>query len=433
MTLASALLSRRDPVEERTVSDSALWAAWRAGEDSGLTNQTPAGVIVNRQTALGLAAVWACVGLISDSIATLPVDTVTEDDYGVQKLYRPRQAWLDTPNPEQTTVDFRFNQIASLLLHGSAFVYTVRDQRRGKFGDILEAWVIDPQMVQVRREFRPDGTLELVYYVMVARGQQSPVGPFRVPAGPEMFHIVGPQIHSGYPQGLPPLEVARMMYGGAIASQEMGARFFGSGMNAGGVIEVPEDMTNEQAKQVKEDFGRANGGIRKMHLPPVLTGGATFKQMTISPEQAQFLQHREFTVDEIARWFRVPPHMIGHLVRSTSWGTGIEFQGMTFVNYTLRPWIERLEAAWTRWMLIFQPGVKVRFNVTGLLRGDHQTRANWYASARQWGWMSADDIRAMEGMAPLPDGTGGEYLRPVNMVDVATDTPTPTGTVDVVA
>lgn len=423
MTLAGALLSRRDPEERAINFDNAYWASWRAGEEPGLTSMTPAGVNVNRASALGLSAFWACVSLISDSIATLPADTIREDDDGIASPFRPRPVWLDVPNPEQTKVDFVFNQIASLLIHGTTFVYTVRDQRRATFGDVLEAWVIDPEMVQVRREFRPDGSLELVYYVMVARGQQSPVGPFRVPAGPEMFHIVGPQIHAGYPLGLPPLEVARMMYGGAIAAQEMSGRFFGQGMNAAGVIEVEDELTMDQAKQLKQDFKNRNAGLKNMHLPPVLSGGATWKAMSISPEQAQFIQSREFTVDEIARWFRVPPHMIGHLVRSTSWGTGLEFQGMTFVNYTLRPWIERLEAAWSRWMLTFSPGAQVRFDVTGLLRGDLAARAAWYGAGRQWGWLNADEIRAMEGEQPLPDGKGQIYLQPVNMAEAGAALP----------
>ena len=420
MSILSALLDRHDPVESRSVTqDKAMWAQWAAGEDiSGAGAQTPAGVVVNRHSALGISAVWACVGLISDSIATLPTDVIRRDGKGVEQIVNPRASWLDTPNSEQTKVDFVFNQLSSLLLHGTTYVYTVRDQRRGSYGDILEAWVLDPEKVYVRREFDDNGNLQLVYYVMVAKGQQSPVGPFRIPAGPEMFHIVGPQIHAGFPNGLPPLEVARMMYGGAIANQEMGARFYGQGMNASGVIEVPAEtnMTTEQARQFKEDFSRANAGLKKMHLPPVLTGGATFKQVTISPEQSQFLQSREFSVDEIARWFRVPPHMIGHLVRSTSWGTGIEFQGMTFVNYTLRPWIERLEAAWTRWMLVFQPGTQVRFDVTGLLRGDHAARATYYQARFQTASITPNEIRAAEGEAPIADGDDLYY--PTNMAPV---------------
>lgn len=421
MTLASALLRRRDP-EERAVYASDVWAAWARGEDFGATADTPAGVQVTRRSALGLSAVWACTSLIADSIATLPCDTVVSDENGVRHPFRPRPDWLDQPNPEQTWVDFVFNTVTSLLIDGSAFIYTVRDRK----GDVAEAWVLDPNWVQVRREFTQTGNLRLVYYVMVAKGQQSPVGPFRVEQGPEMFQINAFQTNSGYPRGLPPLEIARLMLGGGIAGQEMGARFFGHGMNSSGVIEHPGDMTTDQAKQLKRDFKEANAGFRKHHLPPVLTGGATYKQISISPEQAQFLEHREFTVQDIARWFRVPPHMIGDLQRTTSWGTGIEYQQITFVTYTLRPWLERLEESWSRWMLMAQnqfgppSKVRARFDTDGLLRGDKKAQAAWFAAGRQWGWTNVDEIRAELGKDPLPDGKGQVFLEPVNMQEVGT-------------
>lgn len=421
MTLLNALLSRRDP-EERTVTDEALWGAWRRGEDLDAPNI--AGVTVDRNSALGLSAVWACVSLIGDSVATLPIDAFTTDKTGVKSSLTPRPSWMDYPNPEQTKVDFVFGQVASLLLDGIAPVYTLRDRR----GDVIEAYSVDPRWVQIYRERQPDGSYKIVYHVSVVKGQQSPVGPFVVPMGPEMFHINAFQPSSSNPRGISPLERARLMFGGAIGGQEMGARYYGQGMNAAGVIEVPADVTftTPQAQQLKQDFASANAGLKKMHLPPVLTGGATWKQIQITPEQSQFLQAREFAVDEIARWFRVPPHMIGHMVRETSWGSGIEYQGMNFVNYTLRPWIERLEWAWSRWMLLFQPGARAGFDVSGLLRGDHTSRANWYASGKQWGWLNTDEIRANEGLPPLADDEGQVYLRPVNMVDASAPPPDPT-------
>lgn len=419
MTLLASLLERGDPVEERTIRDNQLWKAWASGDDFGGINETPAGVRVTRNSALGLSAVWACVSLIADSIGTLPVDAYVPDGNGARKPYdRPR--WLDQPNPEQTRIDWIFNQVASILLDGTAFVYVDRDPN----GDVFQTWVLDPNWVQVRREFNEFGQLELVYYVMVARGQESPVGPFRVTASSErIFQINGLQTHSGHPRGVSPLEAARMMYGGAIASQEMGARFFGSGMNASGVLESPMDITDPQAKAVKREFKDANGGFRNWGMPPILTGGLSYKQISISPEQAQFLEHRQFTVDEIARWFRVPPHMIGQLQRTTSWGTGIEYQQITFVTYTLRPYLERMEEAWSRHMMIFDGDARVCFNVNGLLRGDKQAQAQWYAAGRQWGWFNVDDILGDMGQAPLPDGKGQVYLQPVNMAEVGAEEP----------
>ena len=238
MTLLDALLSRGDPVESRNITPSAFWGAWARGDDATM-GESEAGVRVTRETALALSAVWGCVSLIADSISTLPVDAYTQNKDGSLAI-QPRPSWLDAPNPEQTKVEYIFGTVASLLLDGCAPIYTLRN----KLGDVVETYALDPRWVQIRREPQPDGTLAIVYYVMVGKGMQSPVGPFRVVAGPEMFHINAFNPNSNWPRGIPPLEVARLMFGGAIAGQEMGARFFGRGMNAAGFIENPNDMTD---------------------------------------------------------------------------------------------------------------------------------------------------------------------------------------------
>lgn len=437
MTLLSRLLDRGDPVETRTIRDNAFWQRWAAGDDIGLANMSYAGVPVTRDTALGVSTVWACVSLYGDTIATLPVDVAKTDDQGVVTRQK-RPGWLDAPNSEQTRVEWIFSQIASLLLDGNIFMYTVRDGR----GEVIEAWPIDPKYVQVRREYNGKGKLVIAYYLTVAAGAQSPVQAMRVEQGPDMFHIPYFQVGSNWPRGLAPLEIARQMFGGGIAGQEMSARFFGQGMNASGVIEVPDGLQPDQARILKRDFAEANAGLKNMHLPPVLTGGATYKQVSINPEQAQFLQSREFTVAEVARWFRVPPFMVGELTKSTSWGTGIEQQAMGFVGYSLRPLLERIEEAWSKWLLFpGRPNQRVRFNVEGLLRGDRATRTAWYTAGRNGGWLSANDVRIEEGYAPLEEG-GDEYLTPMNMMPPAgvpaaeplptvdnPDTPTPDPTV----
>ena len=401
MTLLNALARGRDP-ESRAITSSSFWKAWAAGDESLPGNDDATGVRVDRTGALGLSAVWACISLIADSIATLPVDTFTTDADGVTlKPARPRPAWLDQPNPEQTNVDFTFNQVASLLSEGNAFVYNVLDRR----GNVIEAWVLDPTYVYVLREpSRTTGRLTLAYYVMVEQGQQSPVGPFRIEAGPEMFHVVAFQTAANWPRGIAPLEVARRMFGSAIAGQEMGARFFGHGMNAAGVIETDEDMQMQQARDLKRNFAEANRGVRNMHMPPVLTNGAKFKQIQITPEQSQFIEQRRFSVEEIARFFRVPPYMVGELSKTTTYGSGVEEQGIGFVTYTLRPWIARLERAWTRRMLFTTPGVQIKFDVDGLERGDRAARADYYQKQFMVGAMSPSDISRSEGRGPIEGG-----------------------------
>lgn len=412
MSLVDALLRSRDPVDERALSPQQI--AWARG-DFPENFYSPAGVNVDRDSMLGVSAVWACVSLIGDSIATLPLCAYKQGSDGV-----PAPAdvpdWLSAPNPEQTLVDFKFSTMASLLLHGNAYCYTVRDKKL----NILEAWLLDPRWVYVRREYQPDGSLALNYYVMVAKGLQSPVGPFKVTAGPDMFHIMAFQPSSSWPMGIGPLDVARMMFGGAIAGQEMATRFFSQGFNAAGVIEHPDDLQLDQAKQLKEDFKAANaGGPRKMHLPPVLTGGAQYKQIQITAEQSQFLQQRQFGVDEIARWFRVPPHMIGNLEKTSSWGAGIEEQSIGFVKYTLRPWLERLEESWTRHFLTFQPGVRFRFDTKALERGNMANQADYFLKLHGVGGMTANQIAAELGYPPFEGGD--EHYFMVNTAPVGTE------------
>lgn len=410
MSLLDALLSRSDPVEERGIDPSTL--PWTRTEGSFFT---PGGVNVDRDSMLGVSAVWACVSLISDSIATLPLGVCKTVDGAPQAAQFP--GWLDEPNPEQTLIDFVFGTVASLLLHGNAYIYTTRDAKQ----NILEAWVLDPRWVYVRREQQPNGKLGLNYYVQVGKGMQSPVGPFVVPAGPDMFHITAFQPNSSWPMGISPLDQARMLLAGAIAGQEMGTRWFSQGFNAAGVIEVPDDLQIDQAREIKQDFKDANtGGPRKMHYPPVLTGGATWKQIQINPEQAQFLQQRQFGIDEIARWFRVPPHMIGNLEKTTSWGSGIEEQNIGFVTYTLRPWITRIERSWTDNMLTFQPGQYFRFDTTDLMRGNMAALSDYGLKTHMFGALSPNEFRSK--YLGLPPYEGGEtYYFPVNTAPVGTE------------
>ena len=200
---------------------------------------------------------WACTSLIADSIATLPRGIFAESEDGTRKP-AARLEWLDKPNPEQTWIDFVFGIVVSLLLDGNAFIFTVRD----RVGDVVEAWCIDPQYVYVIRE-QFEGKLQIVYYMQVAQGTQSPLPAMRVPAGPSMFHIPAYVTGVNNPRGLSPLEINRQMLGGAIAGQEMGARFFGQGMNAGGVIEVPGDLPIEQAREL-EALSQAATQITRM-------------------------------------------------------------------------------------------------------------------------------------------------------------------------
>ena len=407
MPLLDALFRK----QERAIGPSN--AAWDRGDGPGDFFE-PVGVRVDRDSALGVSAVWACVSLIADSIATLPLGLFDTVDDAPRAL--PEQQWMNQPNTEQTLVEFMFGVVTSLLLHGNAYIYTVRD----KFQSVTEVWVLDPRWVYVRRDYY-QGKLQLVYYINVAKGMQSPVGPQIVPAGPDMFHITAFQPSSSWPMGISPLDNARMLWGSAIAGQEMGARWFGQGFNAAGVLETPDDVLLEQAQQIKRDFADANtGGPRKMHLPPLLTGGLTWKQIQITPEQAQFLGQRQFAIDEVARWFRVPPHMIGNLEKTSSWGAGIEQQSIGFATYTLRPWLSRIEESFRAHMLPFQPDAFFSFDTLDLMRGDMATLADFGQKASMFGGLNANEWRTKYLRMPKFKGGDTHYFM-VNTAPVGTE------------
>jgi len=415
-------LSRKQD-QHRAITNEAYWGQWAAGNDTPFG--TRADVTVNRDTSLGVATVWACVSLIADAVAAMPLQAFNRVGEHDREPLNPPPRWLVQPNEEQTRFEWVFQQLVSLLMAGTSYVYTPRDAA----GNVTEVWNVDPRVVIPRRE-TVGGRRRLVYYVY----PQHAVGPIaltppddfkdHIRLGPlDMFHTIA-FAQPGYLIGVPPLEIAREMIGSAIASQAMGAQFYRQGMTSSGVIEYPDDLQPDQAKELKEDFAKLSGGWRNVGIPPVLTGGASFKQITITPEQAQFLESRNFSVLEIARWFRVPPHLVGDMERTTSWGSGMEQNNIAFANYTIRPWIERLEQAYNRNLLLFQPDAFTRFDMTSLMRGDAKARADYYASGRIHGWLNGDTISAQEGLpSPLPDGAGEKYWMPANMIEIGEPRP----------
>lgn len=395
MSVIGALLRR--PPEARAIRDEDVWGAWASGD--GIPGRLYSPVRVTRETAQALSAVWACRALIAGTIATLPWDVFTRRDGG-RFRFRPRPAWVGQPNAEQTRAQLVEQIVESMLFDGTAFVYTPRDER----GFVREVWCVDPRRVDIRRT--DEG---LRYDVRTDSG----VVTLRGGLMGEMFHIPAYAPPGGL-RGMPPLEVARTMIGAGLAAQEFAARFYRQGMTATGIIEVPQGAEVD-SRQLREDFRAIYGGARNAYLPAVLTGGAQWKPLSITPEQAQFIEARQLTKEDIATFFLVPPHLISKVDRTTSWGSGIEEQNIAFVTYTLRQWIARIELAFTTWALADLPGVFLRIIVDGLLRGNTEARYRAYAIGRQWGWLSADDVRLLEDMPPLPDGQGQTYLTPLNM------------------
>lgn len=383
--------------ESRAVSKTDLWGK---GLDASFAADTDAGVAVSRETAVRLTAVYACVRLRAETVASLPVDAVRAK--GAARIpVDPQPPWLVQPNPEQNWVEFMDRVNTSLDLDGNGYIaVTARD----RLGLPVELWTLHPSDVTVRRNDM--GEIEYVW-----RGVERL--PRFAPGSQEGVIIHVRNISLDGVRGLSPIAAAKQSIGLGLAAERFGARFYGSGQQLSGVIEIPAGTVATGMLESLKDAWLSSHGGGKSHLPGVLTGGASWKPISINPDEAQFLETRKFQVAEIARVYGIPPHMIGDVDGSTSWGTGIEQQSIGFVQFSIAPRLRRLELAFNQ---LLPRGQQLKFNVNGLLRGDAKTRAEFYAKAIQWGWMTRADPRALEDMPPV---AGLETpLIPANMVEV---------------
>lgn len=355
---------------------------------------------VSEDLALQLIAVYACVSLIADASAMLPLHAYRNLAGGGREKVRPQPALVDNPDYESgTRYDWTQRVITSLLLRGNFYglVTAWRGDRP------LQVRPIHPDMV--RRVTRDQG--DRLAYEM----HEGPVR-YRFTEGGDLIHIPG-FVRPGEFQGVSPISAGAAGIAGAKATDEFGRRWFSDGAHPSGVLETPEeDLGDEAAKKLRSSWLKAHNNRR---YPAVLTGGIQWKPIQISPDESQFLETRRFNINEIARLYRVPPHLISDVDRSTSWGTGIEEQGLGFVTYTLQPWLTRIELALSE---LLPPPQYVKFNPGALLRGRTKDRYAAYAIARNWGWLSVNDIRELEDLPPIDEGD--VYLQPLNMVDTET-------------
>lgn len=356
------------------------------------------GVPVSQTSSLQLSAVYACRRLLADSIASLPWDAYRKES-GRRVELDPQPAFLTDPHPEAEVTDFewKFMCVEALAMRGNFYgLITARDWREYP----TKVMPLAPDSVMVERD-RETGLLR--YKVGQTYYPRSDILHIR------LFPVAGSDV------SLSPVSAAAEAIGLGLAAQQFGARWFGDGAAPSSVLESEANLTQDQVRQAQEQWISSHGGRRR---PAVLTGGFKWRPISITPEESQFLETRKFQVAEIARIFGVPPHMIGDVERSTSWGTGIEQQSIGFVVYTLRPWLTRIESALSR---LLPRGQYVRFNVEGLLRGDIKSRYEAYRVAREGGWMNVDEIRALEDMEPLPGGLGRGYLQPMNFAPLGYD------------
>lgn len=376
--------------EQRAISFQQVW-----GSGGFFGQPTRAGVTINQDNSLRIATLYACVRLLSDTVSTLSADTYRRIN-GVRVPFRPRPLWLDSPDPDlaNTRDDFVSQIMVSLLLDGNAFIHIVRNR-----GDIVALVVIDPMRVLVRRNAEHQVEYALKDTNVVFSRE-------------DVLHITEMR-KPGALRGISRIDQLKEALGLTAALDDFAARFFGQGSTTSGIIEVPGSLTREQAKDLIDAFEEGHRGLSQAHRPGVLFGGAAFKKTGVDPNEAQMLESRRQQVEEVAKAFRVPLHMLSTAIPGAMSYASVEQNAIQFATYTIRPYVAKIENALTT---LLPNGVFVKFNMDSILRGDIQTRFSAYSTGTQAGFLSVNDIRRIEDLSPV-DG-GDQYRVPLANVSL---------------
>jgi HK97 family phage portal protein len=376
--------------EQRAVSFQTVWGA---GEPFGL--QSESGVNVTTAKSFEIVAFFSAVSLISDTISTLPCGAYLRIG-ATRRPLNPRPMWLDQPDVDLSTRAAFFQQVfSSLLVHGNSYTRVFRDAQ----GQVVNLVNLNPEKVEVERS-------KIGRKIFKFEGESRPL------TTDDVIHIVD-LILPGDLKGLSRVETLKQSLGLNIALSDYAARFFGTGASASGVIEFPGNLTSEQAKQLADGFdARHRNGSRRAHKTGVLSGGAKFVATQTDPEKSQALESRKFAVEEIARAFNVPLHLLG--VPGTASYASVEQNNLQFVSMTLRPLAEKVEAAFSRLL----PGdAFIKFQFGDLLRADLTARVQSYSVGAQAGFYSTNDIRRLEDMEPVENGD--QYRVPLANIALA--------------
>ena len=367
---------------------------------------------VNERSAMQMTAVYSCVRILSEAVAGLPLHLYQYTDKGSREKAVDNPLYFllhDEPNTEMTSFVFRETLMTHLLLWGNAYSQIIRN---GK-GEAMGLYPLMPDRMTVGRDEKG----RLYYEYMVSSDDAKTLKDGTVRLSPyDVLHIPGLGFDGLV--GYSPIAMAKNAIGLAIAAEEYGSKFYANGATPSGILEYPG--TVKEPDKVRESWNAGFGGSSNAHKIAVLEEGMKYTPISISPNEAQFLETRKFQINEIARIFRVPPHMVGDLEKSSF--SNIEQQSLEFVKYTLEPWLVRWEQAMQRSLIPQDDKSKyfIKFNVDGLLRGDYQSRMQGYATARQNGWMSANDIRELENLDRIPAEDGGDlYLINGNMMPLS--------------
>ena len=395
--------SRDAPKQERRNAPSKEMQDFIRGVDVDFGGNSNSGVRVDELRAMQTSAVYACVKILAETVASLPLHLYKKGKNGKNETAEQHPLFsclYETPNDEMTSFEFRETMMTSLLLWGNAYARKIK-----KNGHVTELWYLKPNLMTVERDTQT-GKIKYTYSDDITNQTY-------VYRPDQVFHLKSLSIDGV--TGLSPIAQAREAVGLSLATEEYGAKFFGNGARPGGVLEHPGILKDPE--KLRESWNKVYQGTRNSHKVAVLEEGMKYHTIGIAPEDAQFLETRKYQVNEICRIFRVPPHLVGDLERATF--SNIEHQSIEFVQHTICPWLVRWEQAISRSLLDEKERLLyfAKFNVDGLMRGDYKSRMEGYAVGRQNGWLSANDIRGLEDLPPIPKEQGGDvYLVNGNMM-----------------
>ena len=370
--------------ENRAINFQTLWGA---GNEVEITNQS--GTFINQDTVFKVNAVFSAISLISDTIATLPVDSYIRRD-GARFAYRPRPTWVTKPDVDTTKEAFYGALIVSLLLDGNAFIRVFRDNQ----GQPINLAVLNPSKVEIQRN-------KLGRVMFHYEGDKNLLN------SSDILHIPD-VVRPGHIRGTSRVDALKDNFGLAMALESYASRFFGQGVTMAGHIEFPGNLSPEQAKELSESFSTRHGGFRKSHKVGILSAGAKFVSDQLDNDKSQFIDSRRMAVEDVARAFNIPPHLLG--LPGTNTYSSVEQNNIGFVTHTIRPIVSKMESALSG-LLSTLPGGEnafIRFTMDGLLRGDANSRFTSYSTGIQAGYLTVNDVRRFEDLSPID---GGDILR----------------------
>ncbi|MBY7157224.1 phage portal protein, partial [Enterobacter hormaechei] len=363
-----------------SLTTGTFWEEWFGTSSSGK--------VVTADKAIQLSAVWACVRLLSESISTLPLKIYVRQPDGSRKAATDHPAYsilCRRPNSEMTPSRFMLMVVASICLRGNAFI-----EKKFIANRLVSLVPLLPQNMVVKRLVT--GALEYKY---TENGNE------RVIPVKNIMHIRGFGLDGVC--GMMPMKTGRDVIGSAMAVEESAAKIFEQGLQSSGFLSAENALSDEQRERLRS-YMAAFTGSKNAGKIMVLEGGLKYQGVTMNPEDAQMLESRSFSIEEICRWFRVPPFMVGHTTKQSSWASSLEGMNLQFLTHTLRPLLVNIEQEIGRCLLDSDDEVFAEFSVEGLLRADSAGRAAYYTSALQNGWMSRNDVRRLENMPPIEGG-----------------------------